>query len=95
MLNGKQHSEVLERVAALEVQAASIQAQITSVKTAFIRNDIGGEDYDGHRRDHLIRKQSEDALQSIKIETAKKVVWSLIAGAFAFAALLFKSFLGL
>jgi|DEB0MinimDraft_3_1074331.scaffolds.fasta_scaffold32692_4 hypothetical protein len=91
----KQQNEALERVIALEAQIPVIQAQIVSLKTAFIKNDIGGEDYDGHRRDHLVRKQHEDALQSIKLETAKKVVWSLIVGACAFAALLFKSFFGL
>lgn len=47
--------------------------------TAFVKNDLGQPDLDGHRRAHLQLLKAAQAMDDLKAEGAKKVVQLVIA----------------
>lgn len=70
-----QHSaqEIKDRVISIELKQDSINS-------AFLRNDLGSVDYDGHRKDHLSIKRSEDTMDKYKFEVAKTILkWGIAA----------------
>ena len=51
----------------LNHRLARVEGDVERIKTAFILNDRGSEDYDGHRKDHFERsKAAEDAAQTMR-----------------------------
>lgn len=52
----------------LNNRLARVEGDVELLKTAFPVNDIGGKDYDGHRKDHFERsKAAEDAAQTMRV----------------------------
>lgn len=52
----------------LNNRLARVEGDVERIKTAFILNDRGSEDYDGHRKDHFERsKAAEDAAQTMRV----------------------------
>jgi len=49
------------------------------IEKAFIKNDLGEPDYDGHRKQHLAIADAEKILQSYKNEATKKVIGWVVA----------------
>lgn len=60
-------SEIRDRVATLEVV-------VRSFHTAFPQNDLGAPDLDGHRRDHVTRRNEAKTMDSYKISVTKSVL---------------------
>lgn len=74
----------------LSVRLAALETDVTQLKTAFVLNDRGSEDYDGHRKDHYVRseaaKTAEKTMGELKADATKtllKVVLTTAAGIFA------------
>ena len=52
----------------LSNRLARVEGDVERIKTAFVLNDRGAEDYDGHRKDHFERgKAAEDAAQTMRV----------------------------
>jgi hypothetical protein len=52
----------------LNNRLARVEGDVERIKTAFVLNDRGSEDYDGHRKDHFERsKAAEDAAQTMRV----------------------------
>lgn len=60
-------SKTNERVAALE-------RKCESMATAFIRDDLGGPDYSGHRVAHIEQKEASKRITDLKQSGAKKII---------------------
>ena len=74
----------------INIRLGRIEADVTQLKTAFVLNDRGSEDYDGHRKDHYVRseaaKTAEKTMGELKAGATKtllKVVLTAAAGIFA------------
>ena len=67
-----------ERVAALE-------RQIEAMRAAFVRDDLGGPDFAGHRAAHLEQKIAAEHLGELKQSGAKKIIDMVLT--FLFGAL--------
>lgn len=74
----------------LDVRLAALETDVAQLKTAFVLNDRGSEDYDGHRKDHYVRseaaKTAEKTMGELKADATKtllKVVLTAAAGIFA------------
>jgi hypothetical protein len=71
--------KLVERVSRLE-RLADMHA------TAFVKNDLGQPDLDGHRRAHIKLLKAAEAMDDYKAEGAKsliKLVVTFLAGVFA------------
>jgi hypothetical protein len=62
-------------------RVARIEARQSGVDTAFVNNDIGRPDYDGHRKEHLVIKKQATTLENYKIDITKKLLEWFIVGA--------------
>ena len=52
----------------LNIRLTALETDVAQLKTAFVLNDRGSEDYDGHRKDHFERsKAAEDAAQTMRV----------------------------
>jgi hypothetical protein len=62
----------------LNLRMAAVESDVAQLKTAFPHNDLGREDYDGHRKDHYTRtKAAEDdarALAELKNAATKRLL---------------------
>ena len=74
----------------INVRLGRIETDVAQLKTAFVLNDRGAEDYDGHRKDHYVRSESARAtektmgeLKSDATKTLLKIVLTAAAGVFA------------
>lgn len=54
---------------------ATTQAQQT---TAFIKNDLGTPDYDGHRKAHIAAVEAAKVVEGYKQDATKKIIVSFI-----------------
>lgn len=60
-------------------RVTNIEAKITALDTAFVSNDIGRPDYDGHRKEHSIIKKQAATLENYKVDITKKLIeWFII-----------------
>ena len=76
---GLEVADLIERVSRLE----RLAEQHT---TAFVKNDIGQPDLDGHRRAHMQLLKASQTMDDLKVEGAKniiKLVLAFLAGIFA------------
>ena len=91
------HAEIHEILLNVQNAAQDIKERVISIEikqdianSAFSKNDLGAVDYDGHRKDHLAIRKSEETVGKYKFEFAKSALkW----GVTAIAALLFSGFL--
>lgn len=58
----------------LNARMGRIEGDLVLLKTAFLRNDLGAEDYDGHRRDHGDRVKSAAVMEEYKQTITKKII---------------------
>lgn len=47
--------------------------------SAFLKNDLGGPDFDGHRKHHGKMVKSEEVLASYKVGATKNLVYAIIS----------------
>ena len=62
----------------LNARMAAVESDVAQLKTAFIHNDLGREDYDGHRKDHYQRTRAAEedarALAELKNAATKRLL---------------------
>ncbi len=68
---------------AVKAEQTRIGAEVELMKTAFLVNDLGTKDYEGHRQDHLRRHRADQTMDVYKQEGFKTflrwVVGAIIA----------------
>ena len=62
----------------LHLRVASIERDIEHIKTAFPKNELGIEDFDGHRGYHARKIAEGRAMGEYKQEVTKKIVLGAI-----------------
>jgi hypothetical protein len=66
---------------------AALEREIAAIKTAFLIDDLGRPDFDGHRADHRLRREAAKVMEGYKITATHKVIAALVAGfIFVFSA---------
>ncbi len=76
---GKEVMEALKRV---EEDLRDIKHGMGTIRTAFVRNDLGQPDYEGHRQAHLGMIKKAEEIDQIKTAGTLKVV-GIVAAAVA------------
>lgn len=72
--------KISERVARLE-------RRCDEMATAFVRDDLGGPDFAGHRAAHLEQKIAAERMGELKQSGAKKIIDTVLAFLFGVLAL--------
>ena len=57
---------------------SALEHQYGYIRSAFVQNDLGKPDYDGHRRAHLSQIKAAEALEGYKQEGAKSVMKAVL-----------------
>ena len=55
-----------------------VRDRLVSIETAFPLNDINKPDFDGHRRDHVVRMKAAETFEGYKVEMTKKVLAGVV-----------------
>jgi hypothetical protein len=82
--------EVLEIMQKMQIDIRDIRHGMGTVRTAFVRNDLGDPDYEGHRQAHIAMIKKHESVDRIKETSTAKIV-GLVLGAIV---LVFMSGLG-
>ena len=62
----------------LNARVARVEGDVERIKTAFVLNDRGAEDYDGHRLFHRARTDEAKAMQDFKFDATKKILLGVV-----------------
>ncbi len=54
-----------------------MEQKLDSMTTAFVKDDLGRPDYDGHRRAHSAMVKQAETIESFKMDATKKVLIAL------------------
>lgn len=65
--------------AEMRARIAALEREHTLFKSAFILNDLGLPDYEGHRHDHRMRVEAAKVMDSYKITATHKVIAAVVA----------------
>jgi len=63
----------------MRARIAALERDNTLIKSAFILNDLGLPDFDGHRHDHRVRMEAAKVMDSYKITATHKVIAAIVA----------------
>lgn len=66
--------QVYKKLEAIELKLTDVLVRVDAMTTAFVNNDLGKPDYDGHRKEHLSMAATKKTLEGYKEDTAKKVL---------------------
>ncbi len=77
------NTEIMKAIKDLEDSVKDLSSKFGDMQDAFLDNDIGKKDYDGHRRDHAIRRDNAKHFAQLKLAGAMRVVGA--AAVFAIA----------
>lgn len=70
--------EIKERLTAIEKRLDSIEHRLDAMSAAFVVNDLGKPDYDGHRKAHLDMLKTAAQMDAYMSEGAKKVIGAVV-----------------
>lgn len=70
------HSEYQE----LKAQIAALERRFARMCEAFVKNDLGAEDYDGHRRAHAKQIEEDKIVSGYKRGVTQNALWAAVAG---------------
>ena len=68
------NKDILDAVLAIQKEVTSVRTILGHIDDAFITNDIGKKDYEGHRLDHLYRKKRTESFENAKLAGTFKVI---------------------
>ena len=68
------YEEMYNALAKTNERVASLERQIEAMRVAFIRDDLGGPDFAGHRAAHLEQKAAVARMGELKQSGAKKII---------------------
>ena len=69
----------------LNLRMAAVESDVAQLKTAFPHNDLGREDYDGHRKDHHTRMKAAEEDARAMAELKNAATKRLLVGAIGLA----------
>ena len=75
MLTVEEKDELLGSVREIKKRQVELYSSFTAMSKAFPKNDLGDPDFDGHRKDHLGRREYDKVLNEYKVDVTKKVIW--------------------
>jgi hypothetical protein len=64
----------------LHARLSVVEHSHSSMREAFIQNDLGKPDYDGHRRGHKQLVKDSEVVEGYQIDATKKVVGAVVLG---------------
>ena len=76
------NKDILDAVLAIQREVTSVRTLLGHIDDAFITNDIGKKDYEGHRLDHLYRKKRTESFENAKLAGTFKVIGIVIVTLF-------------
>lgn len=74
--------ELLDAIIATQREVVSVKTMLSNIDDAFLTNDIGKKDYEGHRLDHLHRKKRSENFENAKLTGTLKIVGAVILSIF-------------
>lgn len=80
------NKELLDAILASQVEVTAVKTMLSGMQDAFLDNDLGKKDYEGHRQDHLKRKSRDQQFESAKMAGTLKLVGILVAVIFSIFA---------
>lgn len=78
MFTADEKDELIETVREIKTRQAEMYAAVNAITKAFPKNDLAEPDFDGHRKDHLQRREGDRILTEYKVDSTKKILWSVI-----------------
>lgn len=72
--------EVLGAIQQMQSDLRDIKQGMGTVRTAFVRNDLGEPDYEGHRQAHLKTIDRDKLIDSAKTAGTLKIVGIVVGG---------------
>lgn len=83
LLDRRKPDEVCEEMhnalAKTNERVAALERQLEAMRAAFIRDDLGGPDFAGHRAAHLEQKAAAARMGELKQSGAKKMIDLILA----------------
>lgn len=79
MLTDDEKNELIETVREIKRRQVELYTSLTAMSKAFPKNDLAEPDFDGHRKDHLQRREGDRILTEYKVDATKKVIWVALA----------------
>lgn len=67
-------------------RVARIESRLTAVDTAFVKDDLGRPDYDGHRNAHRKAIKDAETVDAYKMDATKKVIGVIVVLLLGFMA---------
>lgn len=65
-------------VADMRLRIAAVERKQGEMTTAFLLNDLGSPDYDGHRKDHLAIRKAGEVMSRYKIGATEKIIGVIV-----------------
>ena len=67
----------------MKQRIASVERKQAEMTTAFLLNDLGAPDFDGHRKDHLAIRNASEVMARYKIGATEKLIGIVILAVLA------------
>ena len=64
----------------LSARVVDLEQRCARMREAFVKNDLGAEDYDGHRRAHAKQIDEDKIVSGYKRGVTQNAIWAAIAG---------------
>lgn len=71
--------ELLDAIIVTQREVVAVKTMLSNIDDAFLTNDIGKKDYEGHRLDHLHRKMRSESFENAKLAGTLKIVGIVLA----------------
>lgn len=80
------NKELLDAILNSQQEITAVKTLLSGMQDAFLDNDLGKKDYEGHRQDHLKRKVRDQQFESMKMAGTLKLVGIVVGVVFAIFA---------
>ena len=64
----------------LNARVSAVEHKMARMTEAFVTNDLGVPDYDGHRRDHFTRREQDTVIKGYQRGVTVQALWATLAG---------------
>jgi hypothetical protein len=78
--NHRSNRELLALVTLIDERTREIEKTIKELSTAYIKNDLGAPDYDGHRKSHIQMDKQADIMDNYKKSVTETVMTWVVTG---------------
>lgn len=79
-LNSPLNRDLLALVTQINERTREIEKTVKSLSTAYIKNDLGEPDYDGHRKSHIQMDKQADIVDNYKKSVTETIITWLVTG---------------